>query len=61
MATLQISTRVEVIGKGVQGEVAFIGSTEFASGKWVGIILDDPKGKNNGTVLGKSYFQVKPS
>ena len=25
-------------------------------GKWIGVILDEPKGKNNGTVQGKSYF-----
>ena len=25
-------------------------------GKWIGVALDDAKGKNNGTVQGKSYF-----
>ena len=25
-------------------------------GKWIGVILDEPKGKNNGTVQGKTYF-----
>ncbi|CAG7835265.1 unnamed protein product [Allacma fusca] len=53
---VEIGNRVEVTGKGVKGAVAFVGSTEFASGKWVGVILDDPKGKNNGTIQGKSYF-----
>jgi dynactin 1 len=55
---LQIGSRVEVTGKNVQGTVAFIGLTSFASGKWVGVVLDEPKGKNNGTVQDKSYFQV---
>ena len=26
------------------------------SGKWIGVILDEEKGKNNGTVQGKTYF-----
>ena len=26
-------------------------------GTWVGIVLDEAKGKNNGTVQGKSYFE----
>ena len=51
MATLQVGQRVEVLGKGVQGVVAYVGTTLFAYGKWVGVILDEPKGKNNGTCL----------
>lgn len=58
MAQIQIGMRVEVTGKNVQGEVAYYGNTGFASGKWVGVILDEPKGKNNGSVQGKTYFQV---
>ncbi|XP_062894925.1 dynactin subunit 1-like isoform X3 [Mobula hypostoma] len=53
---LKVGSRVEVIGKGHRGTVAYVGATMFASGKWVGVILDDAKGKNDGTVQGKRYF-----
>jgi hypothetical protein len=56
--SLRLNQRVEVTGKDVRGIVAYVGSTMFASGKWIGVILDEPKGKNNGTVQGKSYFLV---
>ncbi|XP_020567200.1 dynactin subunit 1 isoform X12 [Oryzias latipes] len=52
----KIGSVVEVTGKGQRGTVAYIGTTLFASGKWVGVILDEPKGKNDGTVQGKRYF-----
>ncbi|XP_030048404.1 dynactin subunit 1-like [Microcaecilia unicolor] len=53
---LKVGSRVEVIGKGHRGTVAYVGATSFASGKWVGVILDEAKGKNDGTVQGKRYF-----
>lgn len=58
MVNLVIGSRVEVTGKGSLGTVAFIGTTQFATGKWIGVILDEPKGKNNGIINGKQYFQV---
>lgn len=56
--SLKVGQKVEVIGKDVRGTIAYIGNTSFASGKWIGLILDEAKGKNNGTVKGQSYFQV---
>lgn len=54
----KIGQRVEVSNKDCQGVIAYIGYPTFASGKWIGVILDEPKGKNNGTIKGQSYFKV---
>ncbi|VUZ55726.1 unnamed protein product [Hymenolepis diminuta] len=53
---LKVGSQVIVTGKGIEGTVAFIGTTQFSAGKWVGLILNEPVGKNNGTVQGKRYF-----
>ena len=53
---MQVGQRVELIDKKLLGTIMFIGETEFASGKWIGVKLDEPKGKNNGSVQGKQYF-----
>lgn len=41
------------------GVIAFIGETQFKEGIWFGVILDQPEGKNNGTVNGVFYFQTE--
>ena len=40
------------------GKVAFIGEAKFAPGEWVGVELQEPVGKNGGSVGGVSYFKV---
>ncbi|XP_077586851.1 dynactin subunit 1-like isoform X2 [Stigmatopora nigra] len=57
----KVGSQVEVIGKGQHGMVAYVGATLFASGKWVGVILNEAKGKNDGTVQGKRYFTCRDS
>jgi len=54
--TARVGSRVEVIGKGLVGTVSYVGMTAFATGKWIGVALDEPKGKNDGVVQGKRYF-----
>lgn len=41
------------------GFVRFLGETQFAPGQWAGIVLDDPIGKNDGSVAGVRYFQCE--
>ena len=42
------------------GTLKYCGPTEFASGLWAGIDLDEEEGKNDGSVGGISYFTCSP-
>ncbi|XP_062605399.1 LOW QUALITY PROTEIN: dynactin subunit 1-like [Saccostrea cucullata] len=59
--SVKVGTRVELTDKGLVGSVAYVGTTLFSSGKWIGVVLDEEKGKNNGTVQGKTYFTCDPN
>ncbi|KAG5857951.1 hypothetical protein ANANG_G00024870 [Anguilla anguilla] len=56
---IQIGDRVVIAGQKV-GILRFCGSTDFAGGQWAGVELDDPEGKNNGSVAGVQYFSCRP-
>lgn len=53
--------KVVIPEKNGKGRVVFCGETQFADGVWVGVILDEPKGKNNGTVKDVKYFECEPN
>ncbi|CAO3591941.1 unnamed protein product [Absidia cylindrospora] len=54
---LRPGTRIEVQNK--IGTIRYVGTTSFQTGKWIGIELDDPLGKNSGVVQGKRYFDCR--
>jgi len=49
---LKIGDRVSVGGNKI-GTLRYIGPTEFAKGEWAGVELDEPIGKNDGSVTGR--------
>lgn len=51
-----IGKEVEVNGH--RGVVKFIGPTQFAEGTWYGIELDEPVGRNDGSVQNRKYFEL---
>ncbi|KAI8329056.1 dynein associated protein-domain-containing protein [Chlamydoabsidia padenii] len=54
---LRSGTRIQVQGK--IGTIRYVGTTSFQTGKWIGIELDEPAGKNSGVVQGKRYFDCR--
>nr|XP_056709127.1 CAP-Gly domain-containing linker protein 4 [Euleptes europaea] len=56
---LKLGDRVVIAGQKI-GTLKFCGTTEFASGQWAGIELDEPEGKNNGCVGKVQYFKCAP-
>ncbi|XP_050804488.1 CAP-Gly domain-containing linker protein 4 isoform X1 [Gopherus flavomarginatus] len=56
---LKLGDRVVIAGQKV-GTLRFCGTTEFASGQWAGVELDEPEGKNDGSVGKVQYFKCAP-
>ncbi|KAM3849552.1 CAP-Gly domain-containing linker protein 4-like [Diretmus argenteus] len=57
---IRLGHRVVIAGQKI-GTLRFCGSTEFSGGLWAGVELDQPEGKNDGSVAGVQYFtcQIK--
>lgn len=65
---LQIGERVQITNSSaspnqtqLKGTLRFVGLTQFSAGKWAGVELDEPLGKNDGQVQGHRYFQCEPN
>ncbi|XP_061683106.1 CAP-Gly domain-containing linker protein 3 [Syngnathoides biaculeatus] len=57
---MKLGDRVVLDDMKKTGTVRFCGTTEFASGQWVGVELDEAEGKNDGSVGGVRYFICPP-
>lgn len=55
-----VGESVQIRPYNTSGVIAFIGDTHFQGGTWIGVELDTPTGKNDGTVQGIQYFSCKP-
>lgn len=54
-----VGDRVCIPDKELFGFVRFLGEVEGVKGVWVGVELDEPYGKNDGSAKGKYYFRCK--
>lgn len=50
---------VSIYKNHLTGKVGFAGPTTFSPGDWLGVALDEAKGKNAGTVQGIKYFECE--
>ena len=57
---LTVGQSVRISPESKMGTVAYVGKTNVAPGIWVGVELDTPTGKNDGSVNGTVYFKCKP-
>lgn len=59
---IKIGLRCSVSPGDRRGEVCFIGMVDgLAGGYWIGVKLDEPLGRNDGSINGRKYFDADPN
>jgi len=62
VAGIEVGMRCEVMPGKRRGTVMFVGDiSALKEGPWVGVKLDEPVGKNDGTVKGERIFECGPA
>jgi len=57
----QVGARCQLKDIENRGTIKYIGTVvEFGEGWWIGIRLDEPLGKNDGSAGGTKYFEAPP-
>ncbi|CAL4068475.1 unnamed protein product, partial [Meganyctiphanes norvegica] len=56
----KVGESVQVRPHNYSGVVAYVGNVEFKPGTWIGVELDVPMGKNDGSVNDVRYFACRP-
>ncbi|KAM4042918.1 CAP-Gly domain-containing linker protein 4 [Anomaloglossus baeobatrachus] len=56
---LKLGDRVLIAGQKV-GTLRYCGATQFATGQWAGVEMEEADGKNDGAVGGVQYFKCSP-
>lgn len=59
MASFNVGDTVTINADGRPATVRFAGPTNFQTGEWVGLELEDYTGKNDGSVKGEYYFECE--
>jgi len=53
---ITVGSRITTGVPSKKGQVMFVGETSFSAGEWLGVKLDTPDGKNDGSVGGILYI-----
>ncbi|KAH0562008.1 hypothetical protein GP486_003290 [Trichoglossum hirsutum] len=58
LSSFQVGQTVE-LNDGRIGTIRYLGQPHFAAGDWIGVELESPTGKNDGSVQGERYFDCE--
>ncbi|KAK3675058.1 hypothetical protein LTR78_004992 [Recurvomyces mirabilis] len=58
ISQLSVGQRIQLADNRI-ATIRFAGATHFQTGDWIGVELDEPSGKNDGSVKGERYFDCE--